>query len=202
MLSSIQYLLHLIFPFITWRIKTKEKILYLSFDDGPIPEVTPWVLEELNKFHAKATFFCIGDNVIKHPDIYNFLIANGHSIGNHTFTHLNGWKTSNTKYLEDVNQAKQVIASNLFRPPYGKIKLSMIKPLRKEFKIVMWDVLSYDFDRSLDGKGCFENVRRNAREGSIIVFHDSLKANDRLRIALPEVLKYYTDKGFTFEKLS
>lgn len=176
-------------------------MLYLTFDDGPVPEVTPWVLEQLDKYNAKATFFCIGDNVKKHGDLYQVLLEKGHAVGNHTFTHLNGWKTSNSNYLEDVNQAKQVIATNMFRPPYGKIRPSMIKTLRKEFQIIMWDVLSYDFDKRLDGKACFEKVIHYAHKGSIIVFHDSIKANDRLRIALPEVLRYYSDKGFTFEKL-
>ena len=144
---SIQSLLPLVLPSLTWHIKTKAKVLYLTFDDGPVPEVTPWVLEQLEKYNAKATFFCIGDNVCKHQDIYKTISANGHATGNHTFTHLNGWKYQRLKYVEDVARAKQVIDSDLFRPPYGKLTPALIKELKKDFKIIMWDVLSYDFDK-------------------------------------------------------
>ena len=198
---TFQLLLQFLFPSLTWRIKTKAKVLYLTFDDGPIPEVTPWVLEQLENYNAKATFFCIGDNVKKHPAIYQSISLKGHAIGNHTFTHLNAWRTDNIQYLEDTRLARQVIDSRLFRPPYGKITPALIQSLKKEYKIIMWDVLSYDFDIRFNGKSCMEKVIRHARPGSIIVFHDSIKAVDRLKQALPDILKHYSAKGYTFEKL-
>ena len=202
MIRIIQYIFRVFYPSLTWRVKTNKKILYLTFDDGPIPEVTPWVLEQLNIYNATATFFCIGDNVKKHPDIYNNIISQGHKTGNHTFSHLNGWKVPEKTYLENVTIAKEYIDSDLFRPPYGKITRSLISSLKKEFRIVMWDVLSYDFDRRYDGNDCFQKVVRLSISGSIIVFHDSLKAKDRLQIALPQVLKHFSEKGYSFKALT
>ncbi len=180
----------------------KDKVLYLTFDDGPIPEVTPWVLETLNKFNAKATFFCIGQNAEKYPEILKNILDAGHSVGNHTMQHLNGWKSSCKEYSQDVMECKKFIYSSLFRPPYGKIKISQVRALKKEFKIIMWDVLSKDYDRSLNGDACFEQIKRKSRNGSIIVFHDSVKAEERLRFALPETLKYFSQSGFEFKAIS
>ena len=202
MIRIIQYIFRVFYPSLTWRVNTNKKILYLTFDDGPIPEVTPWVLEQLNIYNATATFFCIGDNVKKYPDIYNNIISQGHKTGNHTFSHLNGWKVPEKYYLENVTIAKEYIDSDLFRPPYGKITRSLISSLKKEFRIVMWDVLSYDFDRRYDGNDCFQKVVRLSISGSIIVFHDSLKAKDRLQIALPQVLKHFSEKGYSFKALT
>ena len=202
MIRIIQYIFRVFYPSLTWRVNTNKKILYLTFDDGPIPEVTPWVLEQLNIYNATATFFCIGDNVKKYPDIYNNILTQGHKTGNHTFSHLNGWKVPEKTYLENVTIAKEYIDSDLFRPPYGKITRSLIQSLKKEFRIVMWDVLSYDFDRRYDGNDCFQKVVRLSISGSIIVFHDSLKAKDRLQIALPQVLKHFSKKGYSFKALT
>ncbi len=198
---SLQYILRLLFPSLTWRISTNQKVLYLTFDDGPIPEVTPWVLEQLAQYNAKVTFFCIGDNVNKYPDIYKLIIENGHSTGNHTHTHLNAWKNSHENFMDDVQKAEKLIDTKLFRPPYGKITSPLIKALKKKFSIIMWDVLSYDYDSSKNAEYCLNKVKTNSRPGSIIVFHDSLKAELRLRGALPKVLEHFSGLGFTFEAI-
>lgn len=185
-----------------WSFETNQKVLYLTFDDGPIPEVTPWVLAELAKYKAKATFFCIGDNVKKYPKVYKQILDAGHAIGNHTFSHTNGWKVSSKACLKDVEDANQLITSKLFRPPYGKITPKQTKLLQKEgFSILMWDVLSADFDKNITKEKCFNNVIDNAKNGSIIVFHDSLKAEKYLKYTLPKVLQHYSNLGYTFEAI-
>jgi peptidoglycan/xylan/chitin deacetylase (PgdA/CDA1 family) len=177
------------------------KNIYLTFDDGPVPEVTPWVLETLSHYNAKATFFCVGSNVLKYPEIFHSVKENGHAVGVHTMTHVNGWKVSDEKYLSEVNECAGITGSKLFRPPYGRITMSQIKKLRNNFSIVMWDVLSRDYDATMSGEKCFMHVKNNASPGSIIVFHDSLKAEERLRKALPETLKFFSGEGFEFKKL-
>lgn len=187
-----------------WNETTTEDVLYLTFDDGPTPQVTSFVLEVLKKYNAKATFFCIGKNVKEHFDIYKQLISDGHKPGNHTFNHLNGWKTDDKKYLEDIEQAANIIDSEFFRPPYGRITKFQLKALQGEkfkLKTVMWDVLSGDFDVKISPENCYLNVINNARPGSIIVFHDSLKAFPRLEYALPRVLNFFSEKGFQFKFL-
>jgi peptidoglycan/xylan/chitin deacetylase (PgdA/CDA1 family) len=181
----------------------KEKAIYLTFDDGPHITATPFVLEQLKKYDAKATFFCIGKNVIDHPDIYARIIAEGHKVGNHTHNHLNGWKTENEKYFENVCEASNHIYTNILRPPYGKIKRSQAKILQQNlnYKIIMWDVLSADFDCTITAQKCLDNVLRNAKDGSIIVFHDSAKAFDRMSFALPKVLERFTRQGYCFKKI-
>lgn len=196
-----------IFSNYVWDIPNTENKIYLTFDDGPTPEITQWVLQELEKYNAKATFFCIGNNIKKHPEIFEKVIANGHSIGNHTFNHLNGWKTPTEDYLENAKLCKSAPESfrdcNLFRPPYGKIKTAQSKRLRQlGYKIIMWDVLSADYDATISKEKCFENATKNVQSGSIIVFHDSVKAFPHLEYTLPKALKYYKEKGFIFEKLS
>lgn len=203
-----------IFSNYVWDIPNTKNKIYLTFDDGPTPEVTEWVLQELEKYNAKATFFCIGNNIEKHPDIFEKLITQGHSIGNHTFNHLNGWKTSTDKYIENSKQWSVVSGQspnnqmpnakcNLFRPPYGKIKSSQAEKLRKlGYKIIMWDVLSADFDTTISKEKCLENVLQNVSSGSIIVFHDSLKAFSHLEFTLPKALKILNEKGFVFEKIN
>ena len=185
-----------------WSFSTSQKVLYLTFDDGPIPEVTPWVMKQLAKYQAKATFFCIGANVRKYPAVYQQILEENHSVGNHTFSHLNGWKTPNTNYLKDIQQADDLIKSRLFRPPYGKISSKQANVLRKEgFSIIMWDVLSADFDNSISNEKCFNNVINNAENGSIIVFHDSIKAQTRLKYVLPKVLEYYSKQDYAFKAI-
>lgn len=184
-----------------WRMDKNEKNIYLTFDDGPTPEITEFVLDTLRKFNAKATFFCIGKNVEKHPEIFNKIIADGHSIGNHTQHHLNGWKNTNHNYFKDVENAQKVINSNLFRPPYGKIKLSQYKYLHSKYKIVFWDILSGDFDTKISAEQCLQNVLRNIRNGSIIVFHDSVKASEKLKIVLPKVIEFALKENYSLKAL-
>ena len=189
-----------------WSVKTKEKIIYLSFDDGPHQAATPFVLDELKKHNAKATFFCIGKNVVAQPEIYKRIIEEGHAVGNHTYNHVNGWKTKDENYLNDVIEAGKLIDTKLFRPPYGRITAFQAKNIsaalnKKDIKIIMWDVISGDFDESIDGNECVQNVVLNATNGSIVVCHDSEKAFPRLKILLPEVLNFFEKRGFRFERL-
>lgn len=205
-----------------WNKSRKEKIVYLTFDDGPVPNVTDFVLNTLKSFDAKATFFCIGDNVHKHPEIFDRLKSDGHAIGNHTYNHLKGWETDDEIYLNNFLKCQELTQSNLFRPPYGRIKHSQIKKLKSVFNsqfspnhyvdsklqnnssqlnIVMWDVLSGDFDVDLSPEKCLQNVIKNTKNGAIIVFHDSLKAFDRLKYALPKTIQYLSDKGYQFGTL-
>jgi peptidoglycan/xylan/chitin deacetylase (PgdA/CDA1 family) len=194
----------LIYPSLTWEIKTKDKVLFLTFDDGPIPEVTPFVLDCLKKHNAKATFFCIGDNVRKHPSIYKMILDDGHRVGNHTFNHLNGWKTNTEDYIKNVELCNEYVNSRLFRPPYGRISNSEIKAFKNRYpsnQIIMWDVLSGDFDTQITDEQCYQNVVKYSRAGSIIVFHDSLKAMPRLEKALPRALEYWAKLGYRFETI-
>jgi len=195
-------LIQALFSQYLWRIPSKEKVLYLTFDDGPIPEVTPWVLEQLAQYKAKATFFCVGDNVQKYPSVFQQLLANGHQVGNHTFHHLDGWKSENKIYFEDVDNCAKVINSEYFRPPYGHLKISQARFLSKQYRIVLWDILSGDFDIKMSKEKCLKNVVNNATSGSIIVFHDSLKAEEKLRFVLPKVLSHYSQQGFRFKAIT
>jgi len=187
-----------------WEIPSQEKIIYLTFDDGPHPEATSFVLDTLKEYGAKATFFCIGKNVIDQPVLYERIITEGHAVGNHTFNHLNGWKTADSVYMEDIAKAKKYIDSSLFRPPYGKITPFQLKLLAKEkFQLtpMMWTVLSGDFDANLSKETCLENVLTTTNSGSIVVFHDSQKAIEKLQFVLPKILDYFKEKGFRFEKI-
>lgn len=189
------------YPGSVWKINTSKKSVYLTFDDGPIPEVTPWVLHQLEAYKARATFFCIGNNVEKNPDIFHLVVKSGHAIGNHTYHHLKGWNVTDEAYLNDINKAAQLIKSRLFRPPYGKIKLSQARKVSRTHQIIFWDVLSYDFDNSQTPEAIIRRVKKQTRNGSIIVFHDSLKAWPRLKIILPQILKWLNDEGYTLEVL-
>ena len=198
-----------------WRFPFDKKEIFLTFDDGPTPEITEFVLSELKKYDAKATFFCIGKNIKKHSEIFNKIISDGQSIGNHTQNHLKGWKTETKNYIDNVLECENVISSavnnfgnskiktqnsKIFRPPYGKIKTSQAKELlKKDYKIIMWDVLSADFDTTISNEKCLQNVLKNTKTGSIIVFHDSVKAAEKMKYALPKVLKTFSDKGFVFK---
>ncbi|MEL1245670.1 polysaccharide deacetylase family protein [Flavobacterium sp. DGU11] len=192
-----------LFPGYVWNIPNSTKTVYLTFDDGPTPEVTEWVLDILKEHDIRATFFCIGNNIEKHPHIFKKIVEAGHAIGNHTFNHLNGWNTDNANYFQNIAACEKWIAgasgAQLFRPPYGKIKKSQKKEVQKMgYRIVMWDVLSADFDQSISPEKCLDNVISNTTNGSVIIFHDSIKANINMRYALPKAIEYLKGKGFRF----
>ncbi|UPQ80144.1 polysaccharide deacetylase family protein [Flavobacterium azooxidireducens] len=197
-----------IFSNYIWNIPNSEKKVYLTFDDGPTPEITEWVLAQLKKYDFKATFFCIGNNIEKHPELFNQLIMDGHAIGNHTFNHVKGWNTPNKTYLKEVEKCEGMIQhysinqnlSKLFRPPYGKIKPLQSRKLRKlGYKIIMWDVLSADYKQTITKEKCLENVVKNVESGSIIVFHDSIKAFPNLEYVLPKTLQFLSENGYQCE---
>jgi peptidoglycan/xylan/chitin deacetylase (PgdA/CDA1 family) len=188
-----------VFPSLLWKVKTKEKDLYLTFDDGPHPTITPWVLDVLDQFNAKATFFCIGKNVELYPDVYKEIIRRGHRVGNHTHNHLNGWKTLTKEYVSNTQKAAEYIDSKLFRPPYGRIKSSQIRRLKHEYQIVMWSVISGDFDQKLLPEECLNIVVQNTQKGNIIVFHDSEKAEKNMKYVLPRLLNHFTQIGWKFK---
>lgn len=203
-LVKTPFWLRALYPRLTWRLPVQEKIIYLSFDDGPHETATPFVLDTLKAYDAKATFFCIGKNVQRHPDIYDRIINEGHSIGNHTQNHLNGWKVTDEQYVTDYKEATQHIQSDLFRPPYGRLKRSQQKKLQtlnSQLQTVMWDVLSGDFDTTLTGEACLGYVLYHTKPGSIVVFHDSTKAWDRMSYTLPRMLQHFSKEGYRFEKI-
>jgi peptidoglycan/xylan/chitin deacetylase (PgdA/CDA1 family) len=192
-----------LYPGLTWRLPATEKKLYLTFDDGPVPGPTEFVLDELARVGAKATFFCIGDNVRKHPAVYAKVLADGHGVGNHTFNHLSGWKTTHEEYISNIRLCDEVLKPQVckfFRPPYGRITRSQIAAL-SAYRIVMWDVLTNDYAQSLSPEACLRGSLAASRNGSIVVFHDSLKAEKNLRYVLPRYLDHFISKGFTFHPL-
>ena len=198
-------LLKKLYPELIWDVNQTTPCIYLTFDDGPIPIVTPAVLNILKQYNAKATFFCIGDNVRKHPDIFEEVKAGGHAIGNHTFNHLKGWKTETQTYLENFLQADKLLDTPLFRPPYGRIKRAQIKALKEAkpgLKIFMWDVLSGDFDTALEPEDCLKGVLKHTEAGSMVVFHDSIKAFKRLEYVLPRALEIWSKEGYSFSPLT
>ncbi len=196
-----------LYPERIWAFESESTSIFLTFDDGPIPQVTPWVLDLLKQYNAKATFFCIGENVQKHPEIFKRIISEGHTVGNHSYNHLNGWKTETFEYVGNVEKAeKQMKAERveitegipkLFRPPYGRIKSSQAKILQKKgYKIVMWNILSYDFDAAISEEKCLQNVLTKIAPGSVVIYHDSLKAEKNLRYSLPKVLEFISEKSW------
>lgn len=189
-----------------WFIPNTQNKIYLTFDDGPTPEITPWVLDVLKKHNVKATFFCIGQNIQKYPELFQRIISEGHSVGNHTHNHVLGWKTPTKNYLKNIEQCQTEIAkekvgeSKIFRPPYGKLTPSQSRAIRKlGYKIIMWDILSADFDATISPQECFENSTNKVESGSIIVFHDSVKAFKNLQYALPKAIDFYKEKGLEFD---
>ena len=205
-LVKTPWLLKKLYPTLVWNLNRTEHCIFLTFDDGPIPIVTPFVLKNLKQYDAKATFFCIGDNVKKHPDIFEDVKAGGHAIGNHTFNHLKGWKTGDEVYVQNFLECNLILQTetSLFRPPYGRIKRNQIKLLKAQkpdLQIIMWDVLSGDFDMSLSPEKCLQNVIKHTENGSIVVFHDSLKAFNRLEYVLPRALEYWSKQGYSFAPL-
>ena len=197
------YLYRLLFPEAIWRIKQRggRPVVYLTFDDGPIPEETPWVLDLLDRYGIKATFFMVGDNVRRHPELLEEVRRRGHSYGNHTMHHLQGMEVNARRYLRDVSEAAALIDSTLFRPPHGLIRWHQGKALKEHYNIVMYDLVTRDYSRKLTGEQVFDNVRRFARNGSIIVFHDSLKASANMRYALPRAIEWLLEQGYEFRPL-
>ena len=191
-------LLRKIYPGALWRMNSAEKKIYLTFDDGPVPGVTPSALSILKAFNIKATFFCVGENVKKNPEIFQQLISEGHSTGNHTFHHVDGWNTSSRTYLREVQLCAELFPSKLFRPPYGRMRPPQRKAIAGKYKIVLWDVLTYDFEKELSGEKCLELALKNSRNGSIVVFHDSEKAKERILYALPKYIEEMKRRGFEF----
>jgi len=196
-----------LFPGYIWNKKTGEKIIYITFDDGPIPHITEWVLEVLEQYNIKATFFVVGENVARHPHLIKKIKMEGHSIGNHTNSHVKGWGVSATAYLNDIEKCSQTINEytserpRLFRPPHGRIRPSQARLLRAQFELIMWDTLSVDYDNGLSEEKCLQNSIRASQPGSIIVFHDSIKAEKNLKYVLPKYIKHFQEQGFTFKVL-
>jgi len=204
-LVKTPWLLKKLYPNLLWDVNADTRCIYLTFDDGPIPIVTPFVLNILKQYNAKATFFCIGDNVSKHPDVFEQVKNDGHAIGNHTFNHLKGWDTEDQTYLNNFLQADKLLNTNLFRPPYGRIKKSQVKLLKEAkpgLKVVMWNILSADFDMNVEPEKCLDNVLINTRSGDIVLFHDSLKAKERIEYALPRALEIWSREGYVFNCLN
>ena len=191
-----------LFPNYVWRVPNQKKVLYLTFDDGPNENITPWVLDQLDQVNAKATFFCVGKQIDANPEIYQKVKSSGQSVANHSFTHLNGWSSENIIYFHDVRQGATRVKSELFRPPFGYLKVKQAQFLQRHYQIVMWDVMSGDFDESIDADQVMSNVVNHATSGSIIVFHDTLKAFPRLEKALPAILSYFNHLGYRFEILA
>ncbi len=193
--------LRIFYPSIIWKMPSEGNKIYLTFDDGPHPTITHRVLSLLKKYNARATFFCIGKNVEANKDVFDLIRNEGHSVGNHSFNHEKGWITKTDDYIESIERCDKLINSVLLRPPYGKIKFSQVRKLKHKYKIVAWTVISYDWDKTLTAEDCYNNVIKNARSGSIVVFHDSEKAVDNMLPALEKVLEYYSNKGYSFERL-
>jgi peptidoglycan/xylan/chitin deacetylase (PgdA/CDA1 family) len=184
------------------QVPASKKVVYLTFDDGPVPEVTPDVIKILNDFNVKATFFCVGDNVRKHKDIFDRLVSEGHAVGNHSFNHINGWKTSPGAYYNNVMHCRDFFDSRLFRPPHGRLTPSQYLLLKKDFRFVLWSVLTMDYHHAISPEQCLRNATENLLPGSIIVFHDSIKAREKLLFALPAFIEYALAEGYTFATLS
>ncbi len=196
------YVAKVVYPSLIWDMPSNENKIYLTFDDGPHPDITVSVIELLEKYNARATFFCVGENVKKFPDTFNHIKSHGHSVGNHSYNHLNGWKTKSNDYFLNIEKANKLIGSNLYRPPYGRISPAQIKQLKQDYKIIMWSVLSYDFDARVSNESCLENSIKNSRPGSIIVFHDSEKSKEKMFYACEGFLDYFSQKGVEFASIT
>jgi peptidoglycan-N-acetylglucosamine deacetylase len=201
MIIQPPYIIRNFFKDFIWRFSSEEKTLYLTFDDGPEPSVTPVILDFLKAHGALATFFCVGENVKKYPEIYQRILAEGHSVGNHTYNHLNGWKTTNDSYLQNIASCEGLVKTNLFRPPYGKLKSSQTREIKKKYKIIMWDVLSRDYSIQATPQQCLKNVLKYGRNGSIILMHDSIKAEKKVIYSLPIILQHFGEKGYVFKEI-
>ncbi|MDR1918987.1 MAG: polysaccharide deacetylase family protein [Tannerellaceae bacterium] len=188
-----------LFPGAVWRMPAEKKCVYLTFDDGPIPGITPWVLDTLDTYGVKATFFCVGDNVRKHPEVYQMLLDRGHRTGNHTYNHIQGIRFRTSHYLDNVEKARAYINSDLFRPPHGHMRLPQVWRLRRSYRIIMWDVVTRDYSPYMTPKGVFHVVKKYTRNGSFIVFHDSLKAERNMKEALPLSIEWLLGEGYEFK---
>ncbi|MDP1728156.1 MAG: polysaccharide deacetylase family protein [Bacteroidota bacterium] len=197
---TIPQLLQIVAKSYTWKVKTRDKKLFLTFDDGPHPNITLWVMAQLAEYNARATFFCVGENVKKYPETYKELLKMKHAVGNHTYHHIKGWNTPDDDYLEDIHMASKFIHSPLFRPPYGRILPSQTKKLLSNYQVIMWNYLSGDFDENLNREKSLQVMKR-AEPGSIMVFHDSEKAFENLQYLLPKILAYFSEQGYTFESI-
>jgi len=201
-LYSPPFWLKAIYPSgLTWNVRTSQREIFLTFDDGPIPEVTPLVLTILKKYNIKATFFCVGENVQKYPEIFEKVLNDGHAVGNHTFHHIKAWKTDYNTYLSEVEQCHQLVKSKLFRPPHGQINRKIARKIGKDYQIIMWSVLTADYDKSLSGGQCLNIAVKYTKPGAIVVFHDSMKAKERMEYALPLYIEYCLKEGFSFKVL-
>lgn len=187
------------YPQAIWRMNPKEKAVYLTFDDGPIPQMTPWVLDVLDKYNIKATFFLVGDNVRKHPKEFEMLKARGHRLGNHTFNHIRGFEWLTKNYLANTEKANELIQTDLFRPPHGHMRWLQYELLRRKYKIIMWDLVTRDYSKHLNGEQVFEKVKKYVRNGSIITFHDSIKSEKNTKYALPRSIEWLLEQGYEFK---
>jgi peptidoglycan-N-acetylglucosamine deacetylase len=194
------------FPFLfrklCWKIRTTENVIYLTFDDGPEPAVTPFVLDLLSRYNAKATFFCIGKNAKANKTLFDNIVERGHAVGNHTFSHIKGWTTDSKTYLKDVEACDEVFSSTLFRPPYGKITATQYRKLVRRYSVVLWDVITHDYKKDLNREEALRKTIEAIRPGSVVVFHDSLKAKDNLEYLLPKVMEHFASRNFTFRELT
>lgn len=191
--------LRILYPKAIWRMNKNEKAVYLTFDDGPIPVVTPWVLDLLDKYKIKATFFMVGDNVRKHPEEFQMVVNRGHRIGNHTFNHIRGLDYKGDSYLENTDKANAYLKTNLFRPPHGYMSRKQYRTLKDKYKIIMWDLVTRDYNRKLNGKQVLGKVKKYVRNGSIITFHDSIKSEENLKYALPRAIEWLQEQGYEFK---
>lgn len=196
------FILNYIYPKAIWRKENEKNNIYLTFDDGPIPEITPWILDCLKEYQVKATFFCVGENIKKHPEIFDRILAEGHAVGNHTYNHLRGWDSEDQIYFQNIEKCEKLTNSRLFRPPYGRAKKSQMKVLAQDYKIIMWDVLTGDYDPKISPEQCYKNCVNYTRNGSIIVFHDNIKAINNVKYALPKSIEQLLRKGYRFKTLS
>jgi peptidoglycan-N-acetylglucosamine deacetylase len=200
-IEQLPYFIRGVYFGATWRKSRHEKVIYLTFDDGPIPEVTPWVLDILDQYKIQATFFCVGENVERYPELYKEIIRRGHRTGNHTYNHMRGFFTDSQTYLENSEKASRCIDSILFRPPHGEMRFSQLKALRKKYEVIQWDVITRDYNQKLAKEKVLDIVKKYARNGSIIVFHDSLKAEKNMRYAMPKAIEFLLQKGYQFKSL-
>ena len=194
-------ILQYLFADFLWKINTNEKVIFLTFDDGPHPFITPWIIDLMNQYNAKGTFFLTGEAVRRYPDLYQLYKTNGHQVGNHTYQHIKGWRSRRKKYLKEIDHCAEVVESSLFRPPYGQIHLRSIREIKRQYKVVMWDVLSMDFDSKTSSEICLSNVINYSKEGSIVVFHENDKSIKNIIYALPKVLEHFTKLGYEFKSI-